>query len=131
MTERFEDAPIAILHKAEYWCCLGTEVERPRKKSFWDRVLRRDPGFEPLDPTDLWLKLNYTKEEAEAYAYQLTRTRRLWIWDGDPAIPVSLEKVMAKARARGLAGVGIMAYVNGQFQTVIKYPCGQPLPFLE
>jgi hypothetical protein len=102
--------------KREYWGCTGTEIP-VKKQRTWFR--------KPKPADELWVLLNYSKEDAEAVAILPLSN---WKWDGLPARKFSLASAMRQARKSGCAGVQVTSFVNGQWQTVNTFLACEPLP---
>lgn len=87
-----------------YWTCWGTSNVKGAK--------------------DRWMTLNHTKEEAEAYA---SIPKATWTWDGKEATPRTLTDAMFEARSGGYAGICVMGYRDGKWQTLKEFPASVPL----
>lgn len=102
--------------KQLFWICLGTDI--PRKKSkliFWNRA--------SIEST-LYLYTYHSKEEAEAHASQ---PHKYWLWGRKPAIAVSLQTLISKAREEGLAGVSVKGFKDGKWIELKRYNSNEPL----
>lgn len=98
--------------KTVYWVCNGW-VKRRR---FWQKKL------------GIYLYLQYTAEDAEASAVCPNET---WTWDKLPAERCSLSEAIREARIRGLKGVRVESFQDGEWRTVKEYPAGEPLREIE
>lgn len=97
--------------KRDLWTCHGTALHTEEAKE----ILGAVP----------FIRVYYSKEDAEADASIPCKT---WAWNGKPASTITLSEAMFEVRQRGLAGVKITSYSNGEWITVREYPANVPLP---
>ena len=106
-------AIVAQLQDGMLWACNGNYSYR----WYWTLKKRKAIGAKK------WLCLFASKEEAEAHA---VKEHDVWVWDGLPASPRTVESSLEEARAKGRAGVQIIAYREGRWIRLAHHPADVP-----